>query len=60
MPGSMDGIALARVVRNRWPKVGVIITSGKTLPWYDDVLPGPLLPKPYTQKQLVGLLEAFA
>ena len=28
MPGSMDGLRLARVVRNRWPPVALIVTSG--------------------------------
>lgn len=29
MPGSMDGIALARVVRDRWPQIRIIAISGK-------------------------------
>jgi CheY-like chemotaxis protein len=28
MPGSMDGLKLARVVRNRWPPIELILTSG--------------------------------
>ena len=28
MPGSMDGLALARYVRGRWPPVKLIVTSG--------------------------------
>ena len=28
MPGSMDGVALAHYVRNRWPPVKIIVTSG--------------------------------
>ncbi len=28
MPGSMDGLKLARAVRDRWPPVKIIITSG--------------------------------
>ena len=28
VPGSMDGLRLARVVRNRWPPVALIVTSG--------------------------------
>jgi DNA-binding NtrC family response regulator len=30
MPGSMDGIALSHYVRDRWPKVGIIVGSGMT------------------------------
>ena len=31
MPGSMDGLKLAAFVRNRWPPVRIIVTSGKRL-----------------------------
>jgi CheY-like chemotaxis protein len=31
MPGSLDGLALARCVRERWPQIGVIVTSGRHL-----------------------------
>jgi CheY-like chemotaxis protein len=30
MPGSMDGLKLARAVRDRWPPVALIVTSGRT------------------------------
>src|SRR5665213_3671880 len=29
MPGSMDGIRLAHVVRRRWPSIQLIVISGK-------------------------------
>ena len=29
MPGSMDGLRLARAVRDRWPPVELIVTSGR-------------------------------
>jgi two-component system, response regulator PdtaR len=32
MPGSMDGLALARMVRNKWPSVKIFIASGKPQP----------------------------
>ncbi|MGM4886045.1 response regulator [Tardiphaga sp. 604_B6_N1_1] len=32
MPGSMDGIKLAAAVRDRWPPVHIIITTGKARP----------------------------
>jgi CheY-like chemotaxis protein len=28
MPGSMDGLKLAAAVRNRWPPIKIIVTSG--------------------------------
>ena len=32
MPGSMSGSDLAREVAKRWPKVGIIVTSGRPRP----------------------------
>jgi CheY-like chemotaxis protein len=29
MPGTMDGIKLSHYIRNRWPPVKLIVTSGK-------------------------------
>lgn len=29
MPGSMDGLSLAAAVRDRWPTIKLIVTSGK-------------------------------
>ena len=32
MPGSMDGLKLAACVRDRWPPIHIIITTGKARP----------------------------
>ena len=32
MPGSMSGSDLARQVAERWPKIGIIVTSGRPRP----------------------------
>lgn len=37
MPGSMDGLALAAAVRNRWPPVKIIVTSGLRQVVEDDL-----------------------
>jgi CheY-like chemotaxis protein len=29
MPGSMDGLKLARYVRDRWPPIQLVVTSGR-------------------------------
>src|SRR5436190_230748 len=52
MPGSMDGLKLARVVRNRWPPVALIVTSGRSnVPEPDLPEGGRFLPKPYAAGQ---------
>jgi len=62
MPGSMDGLKLARAVRGRWPPIKIVATSGHVDVAEAD-LPegGRFLPKPYNPTQVTGLLrEAIA
>ena len=40
MPGSLDGLELARVTHDRWPHVAVLIVSGKVRPGPSDLPPG--------------------
>ncbi|MBJ6722646.1 hypothetical protein I2750_20880 [Bacillus sp. PR5] len=30
MPGTMNGIELAKLIRERWPQIAIIIVSGRT------------------------------
>jgi CheY-like chemotaxis protein len=57
MPGSMDGIRLLKVIRDRWPPVRLILTSGKPLPDDADLPSGSaFLPKPYGFPELRAAL----
>jgi CheY-like chemotaxis protein len=58
MPGSMDGLKLARAVRNRWPPIRIVATSGLVNVRTED-LPdgGRFLPKPYSPVQIIGTLR---
>src|SRR5580658_5478660 len=58
MPGSMDGLKLARAVRGRWPPIKIIATSGR-LNVGDVDLPegGRFLPKPYSHAQVARVLH---
>jgi len=48
MPGSMDGLKLARAVRDRWPPIKIIITSGQRAASADDMpAGGKFFGKPY-------------
>jgi two-component system, response regulator PdtaR len=60
MPGSMDGLKLAKFVRDRWPPIKIVATSG-LVPVEDDDLPaGSLfLPKPYRDGELVSTLRGL-
>jgi DNA-binding NtrC family response regulator len=61
MPGSMDGLKLARAIRNRWPPIELILTSGKHNV-SDDDLPerGRFFPKPYNADALVEAIRDLA
>jgi CheY-like chemotaxis protein len=58
MPGSMDGLKLARAVRGRWPPIKIIATSGN-VHVSETELPegGRFLPKPYNPIQVTGVLR---
>jgi CheY-like chemotaxis protein len=58
MPGSMDGLKLARAVRGRWPPIKIITTSGQRIIEETD-LPegGRFLPKPYNSVQVSSVLH---
>ncbi|MEE4452941.1 response regulator [Novosphingobium resinovorum] len=53
MPGSMDGLELARLVHERWPDIRLLITSGDTWP-PRALIPdeGRFIAKPYELGQL--------
>ncbi len=58
MPGSMDGLRLAHVVRNRWPPVQLIVTSGQPARFASEMpARGMFLPKPYRATQIATLLR---
>jgi DNA-binding response OmpR family regulator len=60
MPGAMDGIALAHLVHERWPGVGLLVMSGKGVPRMAQLPPGAgFLPKPYFGPSIVGRLRAI-
>ena len=58
MPGSMDGLKLAAAVRDRWPPIRIIATSGLAKVTSDDLPAGSrFLPKPYSAPEIVGTLR---
>ena len=59
MPGSMNGIKLAHAVRNRWPPIRIIATSGHFAVRAGD-LPAdvPFISKPYSSRQVADLFRS--
>jgi CheY-like chemotaxis protein len=58
MPGSMDGLKLARAIRGRWPPIKIVATSGHVGVAETD-LPegGRFLPKPYGPAEVGDVLR---
>jgi len=58
MPGSMDGLKLARFVRDRWPPIKIVATSGLVRVEDDDLPAGSVfLRKPYHVAEVVAALR---
>jgi two-component system, response regulator PdtaR len=54
MPSSMDGLALAEQVHQRWPHIRLLISSGYARPHSDEIPDcGQFVPKPYRGATLV-------
>ena len=61
LPGSMDGLRLAHAIRNRWPPIELVLTSGQMQVRSED-LPerGRFLGKPYEPSELVHMVRSLA
>lgn len=61
MPGSLDGIDLAWMIRTLWPTLPVVITSEKHLP-KPGGLPANtrLVTKPFSPERLLSVVKASA
>jgi CheY-like chemotaxis protein len=53
MPGTMDGLRLAQKIHERWPRIGVVVTSGRKRPTKASPWADPFLEKPYSPSILV-------
>jgi len=58
MPGSMDGLKLARFVRGRWPPIRIVATSGFVRVGEQDLPEGSrFVTKPYMAAEIVATLR---
>jgi CheY-like chemotaxis protein len=54
MPGAIDGLALARQVRDRWPHIAIMVVSAKRVPHADELPDGSRFEqKPYSPDTVV-------
>jgi two-component system, response regulator PdtaR len=58
MPGSMDGLKLAHFVKDRWPPIKIIATSGHARIRANDLPEGShFMPKPYNATELTDVIH---
>jgi two-component system, response regulator PdtaR len=58
MPGSINGLQLAHLIRTRWPSIGIMATSGQLRLREDDLPEGArFLHKPYAVEHLADALK---
>ena len=58
MPGSLDGLALARLTHERWPHIGLLIASGKVRPHPHEMPPnGCFISKPFLPAAVVNQIR---
>lgn len=58
MPGTFDGFTLARLVRHRWPQVGIVVCSGHVCPGDGDLPAGAeYLSKPIRPSKLISTVR---
>jgi CheY-like chemotaxis protein len=60
MPGSMDGLKLARAVRDRWPPVKIVLTSGHIKIGQEELpVDGQFISKPYDSDKIVSTFKGM-
>lgn len=61
MPRGLDGMKLAAIIRDRWPPIEIILTSGHVRATEVDLPARSLFfPKPYRPEQIVAAMKSFA
>lgn len=58
MPGSLNGLQLAEILRDRYPDIPVILTSGYPPPMHVGIVQA-FVPKPYDVTQTIALMSAM-
>ena len=60
LPGSMDGLKLAAAVRDRWPPVQIIVTTGMRAPHRDEMPANSMfISKPYRSAEVLEAVRSF-
>jgi two-component system, response regulator PdtaR len=60
LPGSLNGLQLAALVRGRWPSINIIVVTGYSAPRGEEIPSGSLfVPKPYSAQKMIEAVRHF-
>ena len=60
LPGGVNGLQLAALVRDRWPAINIIVVTGYSAPRSEEIPSGSLfVPKPYTAQKMIEAVRHF-
>lgn len=60
MPGTMDGLKLARYIRERWPPILLLVASGRAIVSEADLPEGtPFVYKPFQSHQIADKIKSL-
>ena len=60
LPGGLNGLQLAALVRDRWPAINIIAVTGYSAPRSDELPTGSLfVPKPYSAQKMMQAVRHF-
>ena len=60
LPGSLNGLQLAALVRDRWPTMNIIVVTGYNAPRSEEIPSGSLfVPKPYSAQKMIEAVRHF-
>jgi two-component system, response regulator PdtaR len=60
LPGGLNGLQLAALVRCRWPSVNIIIVTCYSAPKSEEIPSGSLfVPKPYSAQKMIEAVRHF-
>ena len=58
LPGSLNGLQLAALVRDRWPTMNIIVITGYSAPRSEEIPSGSLfVPKPYSAQKMIEVVR---
>jgi CheY-like chemotaxis protein len=60
LPGGLNGLQMAALVRDRWPAINIIVVTGYSAPRSDEIPLGSLfVPKPYSAQKMMEAVRHF-